>query len=84
MAIKFDMCDRTWIVGGEHQVSILKCMVSQHYLVVMTLSGSNLKVLIRCKSLQRCFNDIRPYYKILQQACSELGRAQLKQGQGVT
>ena len=84
MAIKFDMGDHTWIVGGEHQVSIVKCMVSQHYLVVMTLSGSNLKVLIRCKSLQRCFNDIRPYYKILQQACSELGRAQLKQGQGFT
>ena len=42
MAIKFDMGDHTWIVGGEHQVSIVKCMVSQHYLVVVTLSGSNL------------------------------------------
>ena len=47
MAIKFDMGDHTWIVGGEHQVSIVKCMVSQHYLGVetetkVTLSGSNL------------------------------------------
>ena len=47
MAIKFDMGDHTWIVGGEHQVSIVKCMVSQHYLEVetetkVTLSGSNL------------------------------------------
>ena len=48
MAINFDMGDRdhTWIVGGEHQVSIVKYMVSKHYLVVVTLSGSNLKVLI--------------------------------------
>ena len=43
MAIKFDMDDHTWIVGVEHQVSIVKCMVSQHYLDVVTLSGSNLK-----------------------------------------
>ena len=84
MAIKFDMGDHTWIVGGAHQVSIVKCMVSQHYLVVVTLSGSNLKVLTWCKSLQRCFNDIRPYYKILQQAWVELGQAQLQLDLGFT
>ena len=51
MTIKFDMGDHAWIVGGEHQVSIVKCMVSQHYLGVetetmLTLSGSNLEVMI--------------------------------------
>ena len=51
MAIKFDMGDHTWIVGGEHQVSIVKCMVSQHYLggeteTKVTLSGIYLEVMI--------------------------------------